>query len=256
MDIKLIFLGTGTSQGVPMVGCSCNVCRSNDERDKRLRNSVIVKIKNKNILIDSGPDFRYQMLRSNFRTVDAILFTHQHRDHTGGLDDLRAVYYLNKKPISMYAERRVFGYIKTEFSYMFGPHYPGQPKFDMINISNHPFTIFGIEILPIRVMHHKLPVLGFKIGGLTYITDANYISDIEKNKFVDTDTLILNSLQIEKHISHYNLDESLRLIEEINPRIAYLTHIGHKMGFHSDVQKKLPSNVHLAFDNLSIQTEY
>ena len=256
MDIKLFFLGTGTSQGVPMLGCSCNVCKSSDPRDKRLRTSVIVKFKNKNILIDSGPDFRYQMLRSNFRTVDAILFTHQHRDHTAGLDDLRAVYYLNKKPISMYAESRVFDYIKTEFSYMFGPNYPGQPKFDMNNISNHAFSIFGIEILPIRAMHHKLPVLGFKIGGLTYITDANYISESEKKKFLGTDILILNSLQIEKHISHYNLEDSLSLIEEIKPRKAYLTHIGHKMGLHSEVQKKLPTNVHLAYDNLCIQTKY
>ena len=253
MQIKVKFLGTGTSQGVPMVGCTCQVCKSNNTKDSRLRSSILISIDSFNILIDIGPDFRYQMLRINCKSVDAILFTHQHRDHTAGIDDLRPIYYKNKKPISLFAEKFVFDQIKSDFHYLFGTKdYPGKPKFKLNVIKNSSFLVSKILVTPIRVMHYKLPVFGYRIGDLAYITDANYIEEREKAKLFGIKVLIINSLQKDKHISHYNLDESLNLIDEVKPQKAYLTHIGHGMGLHNHVNKELPRNVYLAFDNLEI----
>ena len=253
MKIKVIFLGTGTSQGVPMLGCSCLVCNSTNFKDKRLRSSILISISNFNILIDIGPDFRYQMLRTNCCYIDAVLFTHKHRDHTAGIDDLRPIYYKQKKPIPLYAEEIVFDYIRSGFDYLFGlKDYPGKPKFKLNNIINEPFFISNIKVTPIRVMHHKLPVFGYRVGDLSYITDANYISEQEKEKIIGTKLLIVNSLQKDKHISHYNLKETLKLINELKPNKAYLTHIGHGMGLHQQVEQELPENVHLAYNNLQL----
>ena len=253
MQIKVMFLGTGTSQGVPVIGCDCIVCQSNNTLDKRLRSSLLVSINHYNILIDIGPDFRYQILRSNNFNIGTILFTHQHRDHTAGLDDLRPIYYLSKKPIQLYAEHNVFLGIKNDFSYLFsGVEYPGKPKFDFNIIENNPFYISNIKVIPIRVMHHKLPVFGYRIGAFAYITDANYISNEEKQKLLGLDVLIINSLQKENHISHYNLAEALGVINELKPKKAYLTHISHGMGLHEKVIKELPENVFLSYDNLEI----
>lgn len=253
MEIKANFLGTGTSQGVPVIGCNCLVCKSPNLKDKRLRSSLFIAINNCNILIDIGPDFRTQILKLNQSAIDAVLFTHQHRDHTAGLDDVRPIYYMHKKPIQLYAENIVFEALKHDFNYLFfGSNYPGKPKFNLNSISVDNFEISNIKVTPIRVMHHKLPVLGYRIGNLSYITDANYISDTEKKKLIGSEVLIINSLQKEKHISHFNLKESLALIAEIAPKRAYLTHISHGMGLHDAIQKELPKNVFLAYDTLEL----
>ena len=253
MQKKVLFLGTGTSQGVPVIGCDCLVCASSKKKDKRLRTSILIQINFFNILIDIGPDFRHQMLESNNSSIDAILITHQHRDHTAGIDDLRPIYYLHQKPIDLYAESNVLKSIKNDFKYLFhGPEYPGKPKINLNTVDNHSFFISDIEITPIRVMHYRLPIFGYRIGELVYVTDANYISSEEKNKIRGAKILIINSLQKEPHVSHYNLEESLELIRELEPEKAYLTHIGHNMGLHQDVMKELPKNVFLAYDNLEL----
>ena len=252
--MKAIFLGTGTSQGVPIIGCNCLVCKSSDSKDVRLRSSLLVVLNQKSILIDIGPDFRFQMLNSKISSINHILFTHQHRDHTAGLDDIRPIYYLQKKPIELYGEHHVLKSIQHDFQYLFsGSDYPGKPKFNLNIIDNNLFFLEKIKITPIRAMHYKLPVLGFRIGNLAYVTDANYISLVEKNKLLRLDVLILNSLERDKHISHYNLEEALEIIKEVNPKKAYLTHISHNMGLYKEVMKELPNNVSLAYDNLTIQ---
>jgi len=251
---KVLFLGTGTSQGVPVIGCSCVVCGSNNSKDRRFRSSVLVTINSINILIDIGPDFRSQMLDSNISSIDHILITHQHRDHTAGIDDLRPIYYLNKRPINLYAENHVIQALKQDFQYIFNSYdYPGKPKINLRKIDNLPFLLSDFEIIPIRVMHHKLPIFGYRIGDLSYITDANYISSQEMKKLIGTKILIINSLQKEPHISHYNLQQSLELIEELNPDKAYLTHVSHNMGTYKSIQKELPENVFLAYDMLEIE---
>ena len=252
--MKALFLGTGTSQGVPMVGCDCAVCKSKNSKDIRLRSSLLVYVNGCSILIDIGPDFRYQMLRANISSIDSILLTHQHRDHTAGLDDIRPVYYKYKKPINIYAEYSVCESIKMDFRYLFsGVNYPGKPKLNFQIIDLEPFYLNNIKITPIRAMHYKLPVLGFRIGNMSYVTDANYISSEEKNKLLNSDVLIINSLQKDKHISHYSLEDSIQLIQDLKPKKAYLTHIGHGMGIHEMVEKELPENVFLAYDNLCLQ---
>lgn len=251
--IKLTFLGTGTSQGVPVIACKCSTCQSKNKKDKRLRSSVLIHVDQQNLVIDSGPDFRYQMLRAEVENISAILFTHEHKDHTAGLDDIRAFNWVNKSAMNIYAEQRVQESLKKEFSYVFAAFkYPGIPQMNLQDVNGDPFYINGTKIIPIRCMHLKLPVYGYRIGDLVYITDANWISDEEKEKIKGAKVLVVNALQKEDHISHFTLSQALELVEELKPEKAYFTHVGHKMGFHDEVQKELPQNVFLAYDGLSI----
>jgi phosphoribosyl 1,2-cyclic phosphate phosphodiesterase len=253
--MRLTFLGTGTSQGVPVITCQCAVCKSLDSRDKRLRTSAMVEINNSTIVIDTGPDFRQQMLRANPAKVDAVLFTHSHKDHIAGMDDIRAFNYRSKKDMPIYATVEVQEALKREFYYVFnGFNYPGIPKVKLHTIDEKaPFNVEGIEVTPINVLHYKLPVLGFKIGAMAYITDANFIAPEEKEKLKNLDVLVLNALRKEPHISHFNLEEALALVEELKPKRAYFTHLSHLMGTHEEVQAELPDNVFLAYDQLAIE---
>ncbi|RXQ94000.1 MBL fold metallo-hydrolase [Ancylomarina salipaludis] len=251
--MKLTFLGTGTSQGIPIIACKCPVCLSTDKKDKRLRTSALVEVDGQTIVIDSGPDFRYQMLRANVQQLDAILFTHEHKDHTAGLDDVRAFNWVNKKAVDIYAEKRVQASLRQEFSYVFAEfRYPGIPQLNLIDVENKAFQINDTGILPIRAMHLKLPVFGYRIGDMAYITDANYISSEEKEKIKGVKVLVLNALRKEKHLSHFTLSEALALIEELKPESAYLTHFSHQLGFHQEISKELPENVFMAYDGLTI----
>jgi len=252
--MKLTFLGTGTSQGVPVITCKCKVCKSDDERDKRLRTSVLIEVDETNIVIDSGPDFRQQMLRENVQKLDAILFTHEHKDHTAGLDDVRAFNYTQRKPMDVYCEERVSNSLKREFAYVFSEFkYPGLPKININIIENKIFTVDGVNIEPIRVKHLKLPVFGFKINDLAYITDANYISEQEKEKIKGVKVLVVNALRREEHLSHFTLSQALQLIKEVKPERAYLTHLSHAMGLYNDIKDELPENVFFAYDGLGLE---
>ena len=251
--ITVRFLGTGTSQGVPVIACPCAVCASDDPHDKRLRCSVLIQAGEKNIVIDSGPDFRQQMLQAGVSRLDAILFTHGHKDHTAGLDDVRAYNYVMQCSMDVYAEKRVQKDLRREFAYIFAENkYPGVPELNIHTIDEMPFTIGAVQVTPVRAMHMKLPVLGFRIGQIAYLTDANSINKREKNKLRGLDCLIVNGLRKEPHVSHFALNEALTLIEEMKPARAYITHISHQMGFHSQVQSELPPNVFLAFDGLEV----
>ena len=252
MSLSITFLGTGTSQGVPVIACDCAVCQSSNAMDKRLRTSALVQTDGLNIIIDSGPDFRFQVLRSGIQKLDALLFTHQHRDHVAGLDDVRSFNFKQKKAMPIYGNELVIEQIRIEFHYVFEKKYPGIPQLEIHQIDKKPFSVLGLPVMPIEVLHHKLPVLGFRIKDFTYITDANTIPEKELEKIVGTKTLVLNALQKDDHISHFTLDEALKVIELIQPKKAYLTHISHKMGLHEEVSKELPSNVFLAYDGLSI----
>jgi phosphoribosyl 1,2-cyclic phosphate phosphodiesterase len=250
-EFKVTFLGTGTSQGVPMIACPCEVCASDDPRDTRLRCSVLLQIDGKNIVIDTGPDFRYQMLRADVTRLDAILFTHGHKDHTAGLDDVRAYNYVMQRPMDIYAEKRVQSVLHREFSYIFNEiKYPGVPELNIHTIDETPFTIDNLQVIPIRVMHLNLPILGFRTGSFAYITDANFIADKEKDKLRGLDCLVVNGLRKEPHISHFTLKEALSLIDALKPKRAYITHISHQLGLHRQVQNELPPNVFLAYDGL------
>ena len=251
--IKITFLGTGTSQGIPVIACPCEVCASDDPRDKRLRCSVLVQTGGKNILIDSGPDFRQQMLRANVTRLDAILFTHGHKDHTAGLDDVRAYNYVMRRPMEVYAEERVQKVLRQEFAYIFAEEkYPGVPELNIHTIDETPFSIDDITVIPVRAMHLSLPVLGFRIGRLAYLTDANSISKAEKDKLRGLDCFVVNGLRLKPHISHFTLNEALRLIDELKPKQAYITHISDQLGFHRKIQAELPPNVFLAHDGLEV----
>lgn len=254
---ELTFLGTGTSQGVPVIACTCAVCRSLDFRDKRLRTSVHVKFNGYSLVIDTGPDFRQQMLRENITHVDAILFTHAHKDHTAGMDDIRSFNFKDNRDMPVYATDRVIQQLKQEFAYVFSPiKYPGTPNVALREITKNPFVMDDGQttIVPVEVMHYKLPVLGFRFGNLTYITDANYIAPEEMAKIEGSEILIINALRKETHISHFNLEEALAVVERIRPRMAYLTHISHHLGLHAEVSKELPPNVRLAYDGLKVRT--
>jgi phosphoribosyl 1,2-cyclic phosphate phosphodiesterase len=252
--LKVTFLGTGTSQGVPVIACPCPVCVSEDKKDKRLRTSVFIETGGKNLIIDTGPDFRQQMLRENIKELDAILYTHEHKDHIAGLDDVRAFNFIHQKAIDVYLEDRVIPAIKREFSYIFSENkYPGIPRINLKMIDTLPFEAGGIRIVPIRAFHYRLPVLGYRIGDFTYITDANYIPEEEKEKIIGSQFIVINALRKEKHISHFTLSEAVRLINEFGPRRGYITHISHQMGLHDEVQKELPPNILLAFDGLSVE---
>lgn len=251
--MQITFLGTGTSQGVPIIACPCDVCASTDSHDKRLRTSMLIETNGKTFVIDTGPDFRQQMLRENVKQMDAIIFTHEHKDHTAGFDDIRAFNFVNKKKMEVYASARVQEAIRREYAYIFSDFkYPGIPEINLHLIENKTFTIEGVDILPIEVMHYKLEVFGFRIGDFSYITDANYISDIEKEKLKNSKVLVLNALRREPHISHFTLEQAIELVKELQPEKAYFTHISHQLGLHADVQKELPENIELAFDGLKI----
>ncbi len=252
--MRLTFLGTGTSQGVPVIACPCPVCQSDQEKDKRLRASVYVEVDGVNILIDAGPDFRQQMLRASVKHLDGILLTHEHKDHIGGLDDVRAFNFVNRRPMDIYAEERVQDALKQEYAYVFAENrYPGVPEMNLFNVDGYPFEINGVKIIPIRCFHYKMPIYGYRIGDLTYITDANFISEEEKEKIVGSKYIVINALRKQKHISHFTLGEALKLIEEFSPRKAFITHVSHQMGFHADIQAELPRNVAMAYDGLVVE---
>lgn len=251
--MQITFLGTGTSQGVPIIACPCNVCNSTDARDKRLRTSILIETNGKTFVIDTGPDFRQQMLRENVKQMDGIIFTHEHKDHTAGFDDIRAFNFVNKKKMEVYASASVQEAIKREYAYIFSDFkYPGIPEINLHLIENKKFTVEGVDFLPVEVMHYKLPVFGFRIGDFSYITDANYISDEEKQKLKNSKVLVLNALRREPHISHFTFDEAVELVKELKPEKAYFLHISHQLGLHAEVQKELPENIELAYDGLKI----
>lgn len=252
--MKVTFLGTGTSQGVPIIGCDCKVCTSTDKRDNRLRVSVWIETPEASIVIDSGPDFRYQMLRGNVRKLDAIVFTHGHKDHVAGLDDVRAYNFHDERPMEIYANEHTQEVLKREFEYVFNnKSYPGIPQLNLHTIDGDtPFSINGLTITPIRVLHYKLEVLGFRIGDFTYITDANYIAPAELEKAKGSKAFVLTALRHEQHISHYTLQEAIAIAQEVGAKNSYFTHISHQMGLHAEVEKTLPEGMHLAYDGLTL----
>jgi phosphoribosyl 1,2-cyclic phosphate phosphodiesterase len=253
--VKITFLGTGTSQGIPFIGCTCPVCISANKKDKRLRCAIWIETPEASIIIDSGPDFRYQMLRANVLKLDAIVFTHGHKDHIAGLDDIRPYNYFEKKPVAVYATTETQAALRREFSYIFEhPTYPGIPQIDLHTINAlDPFTINGITITPIKVLHYKMEVLGFRIGDFTYITDANYIAPEEMEKIKGSKTITLNALRHESHISHYTLTEAITVATEIGAENTYFTHISHQLGLHDVVDSGLPVGIHLAYDGLVLE---
>lgn len=252
--MTITFLGTGTSQGVPVIACECPVCLSTDKRDKRLRSSILIEINGKNLVIDTGPDFRYQMLREKVKHLDAILFTHEHKDHIAGLDDIRAFNYKQKAAVPIYASQRVIKALEREFYYIFSSlNYPGIPQVHIHEITNDAFTIDkDIEIKPIEVQHFKLPVMGFRINDFTYITDAKTVGDDEFQKIIGTKVLVINALQREKHISHFTLSEAISFAQKVNAEKTYFTHISHLLGKHSNVSDELPEGISLAYDGLKL----
>jgi phosphoribosyl 1,2-cyclic phosphate phosphodiesterase len=252
--MRLTFLGTGTSQGVPVIACHCGVCSSTDGRDQRLRTSALLCTdEGKNVLFDIGPDFRQQMLRNRVERLDAILITHAHRDHVGGLDDIRSFNYVQHKKMDVYLNAEAQVAILRDYHYIFEPHiYPGLPEAELHEVGNQPFEAAGERVVPIRAMHKDLPILGYRIGRLAYVTDANYIAPDELDKLNGVSLLVLNALRKEKHFSHYCLREALEVIAQVQPERAFLTHMSHEMGLHAEVERELPEGVRLAYDGLQI----
>ncbi|SKB38541.1 MBL fold metallo-hydrolase [Daejeonella lutea] len=252
--MKITFLGTGTSQGVPVIACDCEVCTSADRHDKRLRVSVLIEEAGKSLVVDAGPDFRYQMLRANLKHLDAILFTHEHKDHVAGLDDVRAFNFKQQAEIDVYADMRVQNALRQEFHYIFSEaKYPGIPRLELHEIkANQPFNVAGIDVIPISVMHYKLPVFGYRVGNFTYITDAKTIDKENIEKIRGSKIVVINALQKESHISHLTYDEALSMAKEIGAEQTYLTHISHRLGTHSKVSQELPEGIFLAYDGLEL----
>lgn len=251
--MKVTFLGTGTSQGVPVIGCACEVCRSMDYRDKRLRSSVLIEEFEKSFVIDTGPDFRQQMLREQINKLDAVIYTHGHKDHIAGLDDVRAFNYLHKKDMPIYGTDDVLRQLQIEFYYAFEAlKYPGTPQLQLNEINDEEFEVSGVRFIPLPVKHFKMPILGYRVNDFCYITDANQIPDSTYNKMKGTKVLALNALQREKHISHFNLDEALDVATKVGADQTFLIHISHRLGLHKQIEKELPNSVALAYDGLTI----
>ena len=252
--MKITFLGTGTSQGIPVIGCPCAVCNSNDPHDSRLRSSALISIESKNLMIDAGPDLRQQLLQNKINSVDAILMTHEHKDHLAGLDDIRPINFRSEREMNIYGMRRVLNVIEKDYDYAFKTFkYPGVPTFKLHPVHDTPFDVEGIEVEPIHVKHLSLPILGFKIGKLAYITDASFIAPKEKQKLLNLDLLVINALRHEEHYSHFCLSQALGIIQELKPKVAYLTHISHDMGLYQEINPTLPDNVFLAYDGLCVE---
>ena len=250
---RLTFLGTGTSQGVPMIGCGCDVCKSLDEKDKRLRASAYVEYDGTRLLVDAGPDFRQQMLREGISSLDAILLTHNHKDHTGGLDDIRAFNYIDNKPTEIYCEKYVEDSLRMEYSYAFEEKkYPGAPEWNVHIIDERPFCINDIEITPIRGRHFRLPVLGYRFGSLAYCTDMNHIPEEEFAKLNNLDHFIINCVRRGRHISHFSLEGALAVAEKVGAKNTWLTHLSHQLPRYQDLIKELPAGVLPAYDGLMI----
>ncbi len=250
--MKVTLLGTGTSQGVPVIACECAVCKSKDPKDKRLRSSVMLSINDKNLVIDSGPDFRQQMLREKVMNLEAIIYTHEHKDHVAGMDDVRAFNFKENKDMHLYGNQGVGEALRREFHYAFSEFkYPGVPEVVFHLIGSDPFSVGDFNIVPIDVLHYKMPVKAYRIGGFGYITDANLISDAELEKFKGIEILVINALRKEKHPSHFNVEQAIEIARKINPRKAYFTHISHLLGKHEEVSTELPAGIEIAYDGLS-----
>lgn len=249
--MKITFLGTGTSQGVPVIACNCDVCLSENPKDKRLRTSILIEDKGKVIVIDTGPDFRQQMLRANVKQLDAVVYTHEHKDHVAGLDDVRAFNFKQKRDMPIYATAEVQSALVREFHYAFSEYkYPGVPQLKLKTINDANFKIGDLELIPINVWHYKMPVKAFRVGNFTYITDANRIEEEELEKIRGSEIIVINALRKTDHISHFKLSEAIELLQDLKPKKAYLTHISHLLGKHGEVQKELPDFIQIAHDGL------
>lgn len=254
VPVTITFLGTGTSQGIPVIACTCNVCKSSNKLDKRLRSSILVQSETTSFVIDTGPDFRQQMLRENVQRLDAVLFTHEHKDHIAGMDDIRAFNFRSQSKMPVYCTSRVESALRREYHYVFDEiKYPGIPEVELVQISHDiNFQIGDIHVIPILVHHHKMPVLGFRINNFTYITDASSIPDDEVKKIRGSEIIVLNALRKEPHIAHFNLEQAMEVMNELKPEYGYFTHISHLLGKHDEIQLLLPANIKLAFDGLKI----
>ena len=250
--MKFTFLGTGTSQGVPVISCRCEVCQSTDSRDKRLRTAGLLQSDTTTLVFDTGPDFRQQMLRQQVDVLDAVVFTHPHKDHLAGMDDVRAYNFFLKRPMNIFANALTIERLKVEFHYIFEGDYPGVPRVVLHEITNDDFDACGINLTPIPVMHKNMPVLGFRTGKFAYVTDANYISPTSIEKLQNLEILVLNALRLQPHYSHFNLDEAIEMVERLAPQKAYFTHISHQMGTHEKVNAYLPRHIELAYDGLEL----